>query len=244
MIRPSFSVFSSIVLLLSSAVPSSAFSSTTADPSSSPKTFQSFEVDTDKAFAASTFPIKPDQLIARAKELLGPEINLGIDDNGACLSDSFRFVAAVVGPLDKTAYLKALNNFKLQDSFDIAQNMFGFTVSPMQPNRVYFFSQQVSKLKAPFLGVKPEQKADALILPPQCHHMDFEADGKLKEFGFYTVDRMHGNTGGLGGAFAYFYGVGKPLPFPECQPFKPSFRFRMLTKFGNLAARFSKKKKE
>ena len=30
--------------------------------------------------------------------------------------------------------------------------------------------------------------------------------------GFYTVDRRQGNTGGLGGAFGYFYGTGNPLP--------------------------------
>ncbi len=43
------------------------------------------------------------------------------------------------------------------------------------------------------------------------------------------------NTGGLGGAFGYFYGVGKPLPIPEAKPFKPSFRFWMLQKVGSLA---------
>ena len=34
--------------------------------------------------------------------------------------------------------------------------------------------------------------------------------------------------GALGGAFAFFYGVGKPLPIPECQPYKPSLQLRML----------------
>jgi len=52
------------------------------------------------------------------------------------------------------------------------------------------------------------------------------------------------NTGGLGGAFGYFYGVGKPLPIPECQPYKPSFRFRMLNKIGALLKKLQKNKKE
>jgi hypothetical protein len=132
-----------------------------------------FEVDIEQAFAKSTFPIKPEGLIARAKEVLSPEINLGISDGGACLADDFNFVAAVVGPIGKDEYLNALKSFKLQDSFDIQQNMFGFTVSPMQPNRVYFFSQQVAKLKAPFMGAKPEDVKEDLVLPPQCHHSKF-----------------------------------------------------------------------
>jgi hypothetical protein len=207
-----------------------------------------FEVDIDKAFAASTFPIKPDGLIARAKEVLGPEINLGISDGGACLADDFTFVAAVVGPIGKDEYLKALGSFKLQDSFDINQNMFGFTVSPVQPNRVYFFSHQVAKLKDTFMGVKPEDHKEELVLPPQVHHIDFDVEGMISEFGFYTVDRRYGNTGGLGGAFGYFYGVGKPLPIPECQPYKPSFRFRFLNLLGRIGSKLSKlkgnKKKE
>merc|ERR1712194_308627 len=90
--------------------------------------------------------------------------------------------------------------FRLEDSFDIAQNFFGFTVDP-----------------------------------PQTFHLDFNDDGLIKEVGFYTVDRRQGNTGGVGGAFGYFYGVGKPLPFPECQPFKGSLRFRGLMMMADIA---------
>jgi len=92
---------------------------------------------------------------------------------------------------------------------------------------------------------KDDEKATTeLILPPQCYHIDFDDDLKMKEFGFYTVDRRQGNTGGLGGAFGYMYGVGRPLPIPECQPYKRSLRFRLLSFVGGLAQKFSKKKKE
>ena len=114
-------------------------------------------------------------------------------------------------PFPSEEFLKALGSFKLEDSFDITQNLFGFTVSPVQPNRVYFFSHQTATLKAPFMGVAPEEVKEDLVLPPQCLHVDFNEDGKVTEFGFYTVDRQYGNTGGLGGAFGYFYGVGKKL---------------------------------
>jgi len=195
------------------------------------------EVDTEEAFAKSTFPIGPNDLIARAKSILSPEIGVGTKDGGACLADDFEFVAAVVGPIPKEEYLDALGSFKLEESFDIKHNYFGFNVDPLQNNRVWFFDKQVSTHIAPFVGVEADNKV--LELPPQVFHMDFNDDGLLKEFGFYTVDRRQGNTGGLGGAFGYFYGVGRPLPIPECQPFKRSFRFRMLGLIGKLGKSIS-----
>eukprot|EP00591_Stephanopyxis_turris_P000357 CAMPEP_0195523954 /NCGR_PEP_ID=MMETSP0794_2-20130614/23486_1 /TAXON_ID=515487 /ORGANISM="Stephanopyxis turris, Strain CCMP 815" /LENGTH=233 /DNA_ID=CAMNT_0040654065 /DNA_START=33 /DNA_END=734 /DNA_ORIENTATION=+ len=229
-----------VSILLTALFPGAlAFSAQSAAPASSNKVAP-FEIDSEKAFAESVFPIKPDDLINRAKEVLGPDINIGISDGGRCIADDFEFCAPVVGPIGKDAYLEALEGFKLQDNFDITQNMFGFTVSPVQPYRVYFFSHQTAKQVQPFLGVQPDDTKE-LILPPQCHHLDFDEEGKVKEFGFYTVDRRYGNTGGLGGAFGYFYGVGKPIPIPECQPYKPSFRFRTLQFINKV---FSKKKKE
>ena len=204
----------------------------------------SIEIDVTKAFAESTFPIAPDDLIVRTKEILGPDIGLGTKDDGACLAEDFAFCAAVVGPLPKEEYLDALKSFKLEDSFDITQNSFGFVVSPTQTNRVYWFNNQVATMIAPFMGAKlgDPKIQDPLVLPPQCLHMDFDEDGKVKEFGFYTVDRQYGNTGGLGGAFGFFYGVGRPLPIREGKPFKPSFRYRMLQRIGSLAKALSKKK--
>lgn len=120
----------------------------------------------------------------------------------------------------------------------------------MQTNRVWFFSRQIATQVAPFMGVDPtdgegdDDKKRELTLPPQCFHIDFTADGLVQEFGFYTVDRRQGNTGGLGGAFGYFYGVGKPLPIRECQPYKPSLRFRMLGLLGKIGKKFASKKKE
>ena len=202
------------------------------------------EVNAQLNYAKSSFPIAADALITRAKEVLSPQIEVGTKDDGDCLADDFEFCAAVVGPIGKQEYLDALGGFKLTDSFDIEQNFFGFTVDPVQTNRVWFFSRQIAKHIAPFMGAQPENTMDdgVLTLPPQTFHMDFTEDGLVKEFGFYTVDRRQGNTGGLGGAFGYFYGVGKPLPIRECQPFKPSFRFRMLGLLGKLGKKLSKNK--
>ena len=200
------------------------------------------EVNILEAYASSTFPIRPDSLLLRAREILSPEIEIGTKDGGACLSPNFEFVAAVVGPIPRDEYLEALGSFKLQDSFEIEQNYFGFTVDPVQTNRVWFFTRQVAKHVAPFMGASPSTTKDGgvLTLPPQLMHMDFDADGLVREFGFYTVDRRQGNTGGLGGAFGYFYGVGRPLPIPECQPYRPSFRFRMLGYLGKIGKMLKK----
>ena len=69
------------------------------------------EVDEEAMLAASTFPIKPDQLIERAKEVL--DAGVGTRDGGACLAPDFEFCAAVVGPLGRDQYLAALDNFKV-----------------------------------------------------------------------------------------------------------------------------------
>ena len=199
-------------------------------------------IDEKESFAKSSFPISPEDLILRAKEVVGPDVGIGTQDGGECLAEDFEFCAAVVGPLPKSEYLGALGSFKLEDSFDINQNAYGFYVDPMQPNRVWWFSRQTAKHVNSFAGTEATGKV--LELPPQLLHMDFNEDGKVKEFGFYTVDRRQGNTGGLGGAFGYFYGVGKKLGFPEAMPYKPSFRFRMLQKIGALARKLQNNKND
>ena len=182
-------------------------------------------VDEEALFLASDFPIKPEDLIARAKEVL--TAGIGTKDEGACLAEGFEFCAPVVGPLPKEEYLKALGNFKLEESFDLNAQYHLFRVDPTQTNRVWFHTRTLGKHVADST-VFGKATGKEIVNPPQCMHMDFTADGLVKEVGFYTVDRRQGNTGGLGGAFAFFYGVGRPLPIPECQPYKPSLQLRML----------------
>jgi hypothetical protein len=135
--------------------------------------------------------------------------------------------------VDKAGFIAALGSFNLADSFDIKQQFFGWTVDPLQPNRVWVFNRQEAVHTNVFFGVKPTGKQ--LVLPPQAFHVDFTEAGKVKEFGFYTVDRAQGNTGGLGGAFAYFYGAGRPLPFPEGKPYKMSWQRRIIELLAKFA---------
>ena len=148
------------------------------------------EIDVQKAFKGSTFAIKPDDLLLRAKEVLGPDVSIGTKDGGKCLAEDFKFCAAVVGPLPKEDYLNALDTFQLEDSFDIEQNFFGFNVDPMQPNRVWFMSRQIGKHIKAFAGAEATGKE--LVLPPQIFHLDFNENGLITEVGFYTADRQQG----------------------------------------------------
>jgi hypothetical protein len=55
------------------------------------------------------------------------------------------------------------------------------------------------------------------------------------------MERSMGNTGGLGGIFGPAYAIGKPLPFPEAQPYKPSRRYQFVQLIGNFAGKMKKR---
>ena len=82
------------------------------------------------------------------------------------------------------------------------------------------------------MGAAPTGKE--IMYPPQVHHLDFNDDGLVREYGFYTADRRQGNTGGLGGAFGFMWAVGKPFPAPEWKPYKRSWQFRLVNFLGSL----------
>jgi len=191
-------------------------------------------------FKESTFAIKPDDLIQRCQEILAKGV--GTKDNGADFAEDFEFCAPVVGPIGKKEYLRALASFKIEDGFpDVNQRYHFFRVDPFEPNRVWFNSRAVATNTGDFLGKPPTGKA--LTFPPQAFSLTFNEQGFVTQFTVgYVMDRRVGNTGGLGGAFGFFYGVGKPLPIPECRPYKRSWQFRLLGFVGRLGARFQKKK--
>ena len=141
-------------------------------------------VDEEALFLASDFPIKPDDMIARAKEVL--TLGIGTKDEGACLAEGFEFCAPVVGPLPKEEYLAALADFKLEESFDLNAQYHLFRVDPTQTNRVWFHTRTLGKHvnDSPRFGPASGKE---IINPPQCMHLDFTADGLVKEFGFYTA---------------------------------------------------------
>lgn len=70
-------------------------------------------------------------------------------------------------------------------------------------------------------------------------------DGKVVKYTIgHVMERSIGNTGGLGGIFGPAYAIGKPLPFPEANPWKPSKRYRALMLVGNFLSWLQSRKKE
>jgi len=203
---------------------------------SSVQTYEKYgDVNAEELLARSSFPIKGDRLIALAKESVFLK-GLGLNDGGACLAEDFTFRGSHVES-KKEEFLKALESFNLGEFFVIKQQYFGWIVDPIQPNRVWFMNRQEAVHMKDFFGAKASGKK--LVLPPESLHVDFNEQGQVREFGFYTVDRFQGNTGGLGGAFGYFYGVGKPLPFPEGHPYQMSKRRRIFESVGVAATKFN-----
>ena len=113
-------------------------------------------------------------------------LGIGTKDEGACLAEGFEFCAPVVGPLPKEEYLKALASFKLEETFDLNAQYHLFRVDPTQTNRVWFHTRTLGKHvnDSPRFGPASGKE---IINPPQCMHLDFTADGLVKEFGFYTA---------------------------------------------------------
>jgi hypothetical protein len=193
-------------------------------------------VDEATVLATWDFPFTPEELVDMAKHFYHPDVLVGLADGGACLADDFEFCGSVVGPVGKDGYIQALTGFGLDKSFEIVGNIYGFYADPLQPGRVWYFNRSRAKQIAPFLGAVPTEKE--LEFPPQMNFIDFNTVGKVKQHGFYTIDRRQGNTGGIGGIYGYMYAVGRAPPFPEARPFKPSFRYRafnfVLSIFYNL----------
>ena len=200
------------------------------------------EVDEAAMLAASTFPIKPDDLIVKCKQVIKAQQD-GLQDGSIdedIYADDFRFCAPFVGGptpaapddpmpgLDKAAYLSSLRQFNLLAAFpNMNNNYHFFRVDPFEPNRVWFQTRVTATHTGELLGGAPTGKE--LVLPPQAFSMTFNEAGQLTLFNVgYVIDRTVGNTGGLGGAFGFFWGTGNPLPFPECQPFKGSLQLRGL----------------
>ena len=200
-------------------------------------------LDENAMLASQNFPVSPQTLVEKAKAAL-------IKDSGvldpSLWAENFEFCAPYVGPLSKAEFLDAADGFGIYEAFpDFDNRYFGFTVDPIEQGRVWF----MTRLRATNDGVglfgKKEPSNKTVVLPPQMYSFLFDGDGLIRELTVgYPVDRRQGTTGGLGGMFGVFYGIGQPLPIPEGKPYQLSRRFRLFTKLGSLAGRLTNKNKE
>ena len=197
-------------------------------------------LDSAATLATSTFPIGPEELIAKAKRVLAVEFGTKAGaDPAALLSDDFQFVAPIVGPLSRAEFVRAFSSFKLKEAFPDLRDKSWFAVDPLEPNRVWFFSRaEATHTGTLHFGGRAIAATHKVVRsPPQAQSLLFDREGKVYTLTVgYCMDKRIGNTEGLGGVFAYLKAVGQPLPVKEGQRlYTPSVRFEALERLGKCA---------
>eukprot|EP00285_Hemiselmis_virescens_P004328 CAMPEP_0173415088 /NCGR_PEP_ID=MMETSP1356-20130122/84674_1 /TAXON_ID=77927 ORGANISM="Hemiselmis virescens, Strain PCC157" /NCGR_SAMPLE_ID=MMETSP1356 /ASSEMBLY_ACC=CAM_ASM_000847 /LENGTH=325 /DNA_ID=CAMNT_0014377313 /DNA_START=27 /DNA_END=1004 /DNA_ORIENTATION=+ len=106
---------------------------------------------------------------------------------------------------------------------------------PVQANSMLFNEQrQCYQLT---VGIAATNKR--VEWPVQANSMLFNEQRQCYQLTVgYSCDKQIGNTGGLGAVFGLLQAVGKPLPFPEARPWKPSPIYRFFMRIGKVAERF------
>ncbi|CAM9439831.1 unnamed protein product, partial [Heterosigma akashiwo] len=132
------------------------------------------------------------------------------------LDDSFKFVAPVVGPLNKEKFVKAFGSFNLRQAFpDLEDGCHDFRVDPTDPTRIWYTSKatgthlgdlQFGDEVYPATGIQFQS-------PPETASMKWSSSNKCTELtAGYVMDKLDGNTQGLGGVFGILAAIGAPLP--------------------------------
>merc|ERR1711871_847832 len=142
------------------------------------------------------------------------------------LADDFHFAAGYIGPLSKAEFLQAFGSFKLTEALpDMQQNSWCFHVDPMEPNRVWWFARAAGTHTAPLGTGKAALPATNRRVRwcPQANSLLFNEQGQVYTLTVgYPMDKRIGNTGGHAAMFGLMIGIGKPLPFPEGNPWRAS----------------------
>ncbi|EOD21555.1 hypothetical protein EMIHUDRAFT_458321 [Emiliania huxleyi CCMP1516] len=205
-----------------------------------PAASDSMFLDEAAALRALDFPLSEAELISAAKAFLfygqgteKPEL----------LAPEFVFMGPYVGGADglpRDEYLKAVGGFDLKAAAqhcqahtasmsaafpDLNPRFHHFRADPLDAGRVWFTSQASGTDGA------------------ACS-LKFDASGLAIKYTIgHVMERSLGNTGGLGGIFGPAYAIGRPLPFPEARPWRPSKRYRLLQAVGQFVAFLNERKK-
>lgn len=189
------------------------------------------------AGAAAEGRRSPDELIAIAKHFLLTSQGLGGDPD--LLAANFEFEGPVVGPLSKEEFVQAIGSVDFAGAFPRwTPQFYGFFVDPLEEggDRVWYTARGRGTNEGPLPPFAPAATGRAVENPPQvCSLTVDHATGLITRYTIgYVVDRAVGNTGGLGGLYGILYALGKPLPFPEAQPWKMSWQYGLFQKLGSL----------
>ena len=181
-------------------------------------------------------------LISIAKRFLMK--SKGIGGDGELLSESFVFEGPVVGPLGKEEFVEAIGQVDFEAGFpDWKAQFYNFQVDVFDPERVWYMAKGEGTNTGPF-PTKDSLPATykKVINPPQICSLTIDPNtGLIKKYTIgYVADRNVGNTGGLGGLYGILYAIGRPLPFPEALPWKPSLPYQAFQKLGGLMRKLQK----
>ncbi len=139
------------------------------------------------------------------------------------LSDDFIFRGPVIGPLCKKDFVAVITSVSaaekagLTDAFpDLEPNNFGFTVDPVEPNRVWYFTRPRGTFLGPFdhpTSGRIEPTGAKYIGPPESRSIIFDEEGKVKYQSVgYTMDRFTGDTTkGKAAVFGLYEVMGESL---------------------------------
>lgn len=179
----------------------------------------------------------PEEMVLIAKRFLASSGGLGGDPK--MLSSTFTFEGPVVGPLGKDEFLDAIGSVDFSAAFpDFQSEFYGFHVDPLEGDRVWYTARGFGKNTGPLVPFVPESSGtgEKVVNPPQvCSITIDHATGLITKYTIgYVVDRNVGNTGGLGGLYGILYALGRPLPFPEANPWKKSIQYDLFQKLGGL----------
>jgi len=199
-------------------------------------------LDESAALAAAGFALQPLELIQLAKRFLVSKGGFGAD--AELLSDDFAFVGPVVGPLSKEEFLKAIGSVDVQKGFpDFSPQFYGFQVDPLEGNRVWYVARGRGTNTGPFPPFAPVPTGRSLVNPSQACSLTLDEKGLVTKYTIGVVmDQQVGNTGGLGGLYGILYAIGRPLPFPEAQPWQMSKRYRLFQGVGSLVGALAGRK--
>ena len=138
--------------------------------------------------------------------------------------------------------MKAIGSVDLKAGFpDFQGEFYGFHVDPLEKNRVWYTARGYGTNTGPLPPFTTAATGRSLVNPPQVCSLTFDDQGLATKYTIgYVVDREVGNTGGLGGLYGVLYAIGKPLPFPEAQPWKMSKRYKLFQAIGNFMSRIAK----
>lgn len=184
------------------------------------------------------FPLVEQDLIQLAIAFLQADNSDG-KAAGLRAANNFEFKGPVVPALVDAwgwgEYREKRDSFDLSVGFpDLNPQYYDFRQDILEPERIWFTARGT----ATNLGLLPGQARPSgkrIVSPPQTCSLTFNEQGQVLKYTIgYVMDRDVGNTGGLGGIYGLLYGAGISLPFPEAQPWKPSFGYKLFVKFANL----------